>query len=100
MPSMKCSAMKGLFCVSAMIGVVLQGCGGCNEAGSTECSSAITVTDCASAQKMIQCVPDNGCCSHEEEANGIKISGKAAVDATILVYTALYSECSLTNPCG
>ena len=82
-----------------MIGVVLQGCG-CNESGSTDCTSAITVTDCASAKAMIQCIPDNGCCDHEEESNGIKITGKAVLDLNIVIYTNLYSGCNITNPCG
>ena len=94
--SMKVTAMKGLFFIFAMLGVALQGCG-CNEDGMNTCSAANTITDCASAEAAMKCIPDNGCCDFEVDVSGAKVKARDAINLVIAAMSA--AGCSITSGC-
>ena len=94
--SMKVTAMKGLFFIFAMLGVALQGCG-CNEDGMNTCSAANQITDCASAEAAMKCIPDNGCCDFEVDVEGTKVKARDAINLVVLAMSA--AGCSMTSGC-
>ena len=70
--NMKVTAIKGLFFMFAMLGVALQGCGGCNEDAMNSCSIDVAtdlyankIAACAGAEASLKCHPDHGCCDLE-----------------------------------